>query len=95
MKSEASKTTLFRSESLNKKNLEELIPYEVEIHQRNVNDDHFGEREFNFDLFKSFGVDNPMKLSIGYNLFDSMKHPLYGLQHEESFSEEEIRERND
>lgn len=29
-----SKTTLFRSESLNKKNLEELVPYEVEIHHR-------------------------------------------------------------
>ena len=33
-------------------------------------------KEFNFDLFKSFGMSNPMAISIGYNLFDSLKHPV-------------------
>lgn len=63
---------------MGKRNIAEPLPYEIEIHQRNTNDDNESEEEkdFNFDLFKSFGMANPMTLSIGYNLFDSFKHPV-------------------
>jgi hypothetical protein len=77
-RSGVSRSTLFRSDSMGMKNLEEAAPYEIEIHYKGTNDDNLSEseKEFNFDLFKSFGMSNPMTLSIGYNLFDSFKHPV-------------------
>jgi hypothetical protein len=55
------------------------VPIEVEIHQKSSNDDNSSEcdgRDFNFDLFNSFGMTNPMKLSVGFSLFDSIKNPM-------------------
>lgn len=75
------------------KNFEEAAPYEIEIHYKCTKDDNSSDdqKEFNFDLFKSFGMSNPMTLSIGYNLFDSFKHPVdqFAFKHFEIKSEDE------
>jgi hypothetical protein len=75
---------------MGKRNIAEPLPYEIEIHQRNTNDDNESEEEkdFNFDLFKSFGMANPMTLSIGYNLFDSLKHSV------DRFKNTELKNKN-
>ena len=67
---------LFRSDSIDRKKSLLCPPIEVQIKQKNLNEDNESEydaKDFNFDLFKSFGNPNPIGLNMGFNPLDTLK----------------------